>query len=107
MSNRSLKVRKIFALLRGAMGAEVPAQDLLALAALLVDSPHVERQQGASSRGYDSDPYVMPLDAAFADGGWRLMANDEMYIDHCHQEDFLDYGLHNRRHISKLALEAQ
>jgi hypothetical protein len=77
---RVSKIRQVFAELRRALGNEVPAIELLQLATKLVD---VTRD---SSVGSDekivrlrSSVDELPLDEAFADGGWRIMARDRAY----------------------------
>lgn len=77
MQGRALKVRRVFAELRQALGSGVPAGDLLRLAAKLVDAtlPPEERDNDkvvGSRPTFDE----LPLDKAFADGGWRIMARE-------------------------------
>lgn len=80
MRGRASKVRQVFAELRYALGNEIPTIELLQLATKLVDATRMP------STG-DNDKIValrpshdqLPLDQAFADGGWRIMARDRGY----------------------------
>ena len=80
MRGRAFKIRQVFAELRYAIGTEIPAIELLQLATKLVDATR------ATLIG-DDDKIValrpshdqLPLDEAFADGGWRIMARDRAY----------------------------
>ena len=88
MANRSIKVRQVFAELRQALGAEIPAGELLRLAAALVD---------ASSPGEAKDPHQsldprpaydqVPLDKAFADDGWAIMRIDPRLVADAYGDD--------------------
>lgn len=84
MRQRSLKIRRVFAELRHAFGDEIPAIELLRLAAKLVDAaqPTSVREENVVSMRRSMDQ--LPLDEAFADGGWRIMARDRTY----HNETF-------------------
>jgi hypothetical protein len=76
---RALKIRQVFAELRSALCNEMPAIELLKFAGKLVD---VWR---AAALGDDEkvvtlrSNYPLPLDEAFADGGWSIMARDRAY----------------------------
>jgi hypothetical protein len=80
MRGHAFKIRQVFAELRHALGRDVPALELLQLATKLVDTTR------APSIG-DDDKIVtlhpandqLPLDEAFADGGWRIMARHRAY----------------------------
>jgi hypothetical protein len=77
MRQRALKIRQVFAELRHALGGEIPAIELLRLAAKLVDAtrePSARDDEGVASTRSSIDE--LPLDKAFADGGWRIMARD-------------------------------
>lgn len=99
MRGCTFKIRQVFAELRHALGNEIPAIELLQLAAKLVD---VTR---APSVGNDDKIVILrrfndqlPLDEAFADGGWRMMARDRAY----NAEDFEDDALLSARTKSTL-----
>lgn len=88
MRGRAFKIRQVFAELRYALGNEMPAIELLLLATKLVDATC------APSIG-DDDKIValrpshdqLPLDQAFADGGWRIMARDRAYNSDQFEDD--------------------
>jgi hypothetical protein len=94
MRGRAFKVRQVFAELRYALGNEMPAIELLQLATKLVDATRAASID-------DDDKIValppsheqLPLDQAFADGGWRIMARDRAY----EQEQFDDDPCLNTR----------
>jgi hypothetical protein len=80
MRQRALKIRQVFAELRNALGNEIPAIELLQLAARLVDatrSPNVRDDEAVIRVRPSIDE--LPLDKAFADGGWEIMARDHAY----------------------------
>jgi hypothetical protein len=86
MRQRALKIRQVFAELRHALGGEIPAIELLRLAAKLVDAtrePFASDDEGAVSAR--SSIGELPLDKAFADGGWRIMARDR-----AHRSDYFE-----------------
>jgi hypothetical protein len=80
MRGRAFKIRQVFAELRYAIGNEIPAIELLQLATKLVDATR-------ATLIADDDKVVglrphhdqLPLDEAFSDGGWRIMACDLAY----------------------------
>ena len=88
MRGRASKIRQVFAELRYALGDEVPAIELLQLAARLVDATRATTIS-------DDDKVVrfrpssdqLPLDEAFADGGWRVMARDRAYSPDQFEDD--------------------
>lgn len=88
MHQRALKIRQVFAELRHALGNEIPAIELLQLAAKLVDStraPSVPDDDKLASVRPSIDE--LPLDKAFADGGWGIMARDRAYsFDQCEED---------------------
>jgi hypothetical protein len=84
MRGRTLKIRQVFVELRYALGTEIPAIELLQLATRLVDAtrtPVIGDDDKIVELRASNDQ--LPLDEAFADGGWRIMARDCAYdIDH-------------------------
>jgi hypothetical protein len=88
MHGRAIKVRQVFAELRRAFGIEIPAGKLLRLAAQLVDATQ-PRDDQAKDRitvlrpGSDQ----LPLDKAFADGGWRMMAREHHWTPETDWDD--------------------
>lgn len=88
MRGRPNKIRQVFAELRLALGNELPAIELLQLAAKLVDAtrqPSV-RDDGKIV-GLRPSMDQIPLDEAFADGGWRIMARDRAYYPDHFEDD--------------------
>jgi len=81
MATRSLKVRAVFAELRLALGKDIPAGELLQLAAALVDAsyPRKDNDGKPDVRARPATDQV-PLDKAFADGGWRIMDAEPRWI---------------------------
>jgi hypothetical protein len=77
---RVSKIRQVFAELRSALGNELPAIELLQLAAKLVDATR-DSAVGSDEKivRLRSSVDELPLDEAFADGGWRIMARDHAY----------------------------
>jgi hypothetical protein len=80
MRGRAFKIRQVFTELRDALRNEIPTIELLQLATKLVDATR------APSMGEDDKIVILhpsddqlPLDEAFADGGWRIMARDRAY----------------------------
>lgn len=77
MASRSIKVRQVFAELRHALGTEIPAGELLRLAAALVDASHpCDSTNEDRNAGPGAARDQMPLDKAFADGGWRILGSE-------------------------------
>jgi len=86
MVGRSIKVRQVFAELRRALGTEVPAGELLRLAAALVDAAHPKESH--SERCTDRPALdQVPLDRAFSDGGWRVMHREYKWILGAYRDD--------------------
>jgi hypothetical protein len=89
VAGRSIKVRQVFAELRRALGPEIPAVEVLRLAAALVDVAHPveihDEELGHSNHRPASDR--VPLDHAFSDGGWRLMHREFKWLTAAYQDD--------------------
>jgi len=80
MRGRERKVKLVFAELHHALGSEMSTIELLSLATKLVDATHAPAIDGLENvvrfrPSYDQ----LPLDEAFADGGWKIMARDRAY----------------------------
>jgi hypothetical protein len=74
---RSIKVRRVFAELRLALGSDIPAGELLRFAAWLVDATSpIEPRDEHPSAGLRPAFDQLPLDKAFRDGGWSIMAGE-------------------------------
>jgi hypothetical protein len=80
MRGRAFKIRQVFAELRYALGNDMPAIELLQLATKLVDATRalsIEDDNKVVALRPSQDQ--LPLDQAFADGGWKIMARDRAY----------------------------
>ena len=88
MSGRPDKVRQIYAELRRSVGAIMPAIELLRLAAALVEASHssfVDDEYSAYQPELANDQ--LPLDKAFADGGWRMMEREWRWVGRSYWDD--------------------
>jgi len=76
---RRFKIRQVFTELRSALGGELSAIELLQLSCKLVDATRVVAvaQEEIVVAVHWGDQ--LPLDEAFADGGWRIMARHSAY----------------------------
>ncbi len=82
------KVRQVFAELRRALGEEIPADEILMLAAALVDAAYPIERRDEHRRPSDrpaSDH--LPLDRAFSDGGWRVMHREFKWVAGPYRDD--------------------
>lgn len=100
MASRSIKVRQVFAELRHALGAEIPAGELLRLAAALVDAsyprePKDEHREVGARPAFDQ----VPLDRAFADGGWRIMNGETSWAAETTWDDDPRYAIDATREL--------
>lgn len=88
MASRSIKVRQVFAELRNALGSEIPAGELLKLAAALVDASY-PREPKDEHRNFVDRPAFdqVPLDKAFADGGWNIMETEPRWVSESYWDD--------------------
>jgi hypothetical protein len=88
MAGRSMKVRRVFAELRRALGAEIPAGELLGLAAALVDAA-APIECPDEHRSVPDRPALdhVPLDHAFSDGGWRIMHCESSWFPSSYRDD--------------------
>jgi hypothetical protein len=88
MARRSIKVRQVFLELRRALRADIPAGELLRLAAALVDAAHpieCRTEERCISDGPALDQ--VPLDRAFSDGGWRVMQRESKWVANTYRDD--------------------
>ena len=102
--NRPKKVRRVYIELRQTLGNEVPAYDLLRSAARLVDifddrKGHLGIRHGTPRPTFEE----LPLDKAFADGGWRVLARESSLLVEMFSEDPRDMTV--RRDLSSLGME--
>jgi hypothetical protein len=80
MRGQAFKIRQVFSELRHALGKQIPAIELLQLAAKLVEAtcaPSARDDEKIVSLRRSINE--LPLDEAFADGGWRIMTRDRAY----------------------------
>jgi hypothetical protein len=92
MRHRALKVRQVFVELRHALGNDIPAIELLQLAAKLVHATQApsdcDDEKIISARPSIDE---LPLDQAFADGGWGIMARNRAYnLDQFEEDPCMD-----------------
>lgn len=89
MASRSIKVRQVFAELRQALGAETPAGELLRFAAALVDASYSREPKDEHRNVIDRPAFdQVPLDKAFADGGWHIMETEPGWVSEtCWDDD--------------------
>jgi hypothetical protein len=94
MKGRVFKIRQVFAELRHALDNELPTIELLQLATKLVDAtraPSVRDDEKLINTRPSIDE--LPLDKAFADGGWRIMARDRAYtLDQFEEDPYFGAG---------------
>ncbi len=88
MLNRTSKLHQVYAELRRALGHKVPAGDLLRLASKLVDAsaPQLKTESDLTVKWRPAFDQV-PLDRAFADGGWRIMARERRWRTEADDDD--------------------
>jgi hypothetical protein len=98
MAGRSIKIRQVFAELRRALGAEIPAGQLLSLAAALVAAAYpIETDEEHRRRVGDRPTFDQaPLDRAFSDGGWRVMHREANWVATYREEDPMIYRCQRR-----------
>jgi hypothetical protein len=104
MTSRSVKVRRVYAELRRALKAEIPAGELLLLAAALVDTAYPAKGRDEHRRGERPDFDQVPLDRAFSDGGWRVMHRESSWAAKTYRDD--DPGNNRRQGGTARALAA-
>jgi hypothetical protein len=104
MQGRSIKVRQVFTELRRALGSEIPAGELLRLAAALVDAttPYESRDEHRSvgpQPAFDQ----LPLDKAWEDGGWRIMDRESRWVMEACCDDDPSYATAKARKVELAA----
>ncbi len=86
MRATAVKVHQVFAELRRALGKEIPAGELLRLATRLVNASRVLHYNGLSGDSRQTTE-ALPLDKAFADGGWHIMADERHWMPETNWDD--------------------
>lgn len=100
MASRSIKVRQVFAELRHALGAEIPAGELLRLAAALVDATYPRESKDEHRNVADRPAFdQVPLDRAFADGGWHIMETEPRWVSETYWDDDPKFAVANANTI--------
>jgi len=93
---RSFIIRQVFAELRHALGNEIPAIELLQFAAKLVDATRTplirDDEKFVSVRPAIDE---LPMDKAFADGGWRIMARERLWVPETEWDDDPSFSVAN------------
>jgi hypothetical protein len=93
MQTRAIKVRQVFCELRHALGFEIPAGELLRLAAALVDATTpIESRDEHRSVGPQPACDQLPLDKAWEDGGWRIMDHEPRWASETCRDDDPSYA---------------
>src|SRR4051794_343568 len=73
--NRSQQIRQIYAELRTAVGNQATAGELLDCATSIAEAYREDDATGLGRGSAGRSPFwAEPLDSAFEDGGWRVMA---------------------------------
>lgn len=96
--DRAKKLREIYSELRRELDPSISAKDVLRHAAALIDAfeessieVHYSNRGGHSGAAF----FEWPLDRAFADGGWRVMAYQQETADELEYRERRDRLLHN------------
>ena len=75
--NQSAKVRAIYQELRQVVGLKASAAEMLACAASLVELFSLDDNIPACELNEGRQPnYMLPVDVALADGGWRTLSRE-------------------------------
>ncbi len=102
--NRPDRVRKVYGELRRALGDQFPSHEILRSAARLVDlfggrEGHSGIRHGTPRPTFEE----LPLDKAFADGGWRVLARESSLLFEMFSEDPRELAV--RRELRSLGME--
>lgn len=80
--HQAAKVLEIYRELRSALGEKASSQEVLRSAASLVELFSIEEGIPQFDDHYGRTPkHMLPVDAAIADGGWRILAEDWSWMD--------------------------
>ncbi len=93
---RSKLIRRVYFELRKSLGSAASPKEVLRCAAELVrlhsgkmDAPHLDGRRGGI-------PFSMwPLDAAYADGGWRVLSYESSFDHDRSREEALELKMRN------------
>jgi len=102
--NKSRQIREVFAELRRSIGDRASPRDLLVCAASLVDLFDQDANEPQFELRTGGTPFAQwSLDAAFADGGWRVLGFEAANEDEIEREERQERFLHNN--LARHALE--
>ena len=100
--NRPNKIRKVYTELRHSLGDEISSQEVLKSAASLVDI--FEERDKASTRSLGTQRATfeeLPLDKAFADGGWNVMRRESNWVNEIFSDELADPRItHNLKSLT-------
>lgn len=86
--NRPQKIRQVYAELRSALGQDVPSHEVLSASSRLVDIVDGRHTQPGARQGSPRPTFEeLPLDKAFADGGWRIMKRESLRLRELYTEE--------------------
>ncbi len=102
--NRPDRVRKVYGELRRALGDQFPSHEILRTAARLVDIFDDRKGYSGIRHGAPRPTFEeLPLDKAFADGGWRILSRESNQFAELYSEDPRDLTV--RRKLRSLGME--
>ena len=79
--NRPKTIRKVYGVLRDALGDQFPSHEILMSAAKLVDIFEGRDVHSGARHGNPRPTFEeLPLDEAFADGGWRVLERESIHL---------------------------
>jgi hypothetical protein len=95
--NRPNKIRRVYKELRDTLGSEISSYEALKSSALLVEL-FDDRDDTSFVRLAEARPTFdeLPLDLAFADGGWRVMKRESNWVSGLYSEDLQDQKVNRR-----------
>jgi len=94
--NRTRQVREVFFELRRSIGGRASPKDLLECAASLVELFDQEEQGPGYDLRVGGTPFMnWALDAAFADGGWRVLGFESANEEEMEREEREERFMHN------------
>ena len=86
--NRPEKVRRVYTELRRAQIEDISARDLLRVATKLVELSEGRGERPMARQGTPRPTFEeLPLDQAFNDGGWRVMAYESRRMAQLYHEE--------------------
>ncbi len=103
--SRPDRVRRVYGELRRTLGDQFPSHEILRAAARLVDlfggrEGHSGIRHGTPRPTFEE----LPLDKAFADGGWRILSRESSQLAELFSDDPRDLAV--RRELRSLGMES-